>query len=160
MAANLTLEDPPFKNALTSSKADPTMSGPWQTWFSIALLPRVQTAAPSLVTETLTAQAASIGTTVLIPLASGFYRVNWYARITTPATSSSSLTVGFTSTDNTVPVTQTGAALTGNLTSTTGSGVFLMNCDASTPLTYTTTYASVGATAMEFSLTLVVEGLV
>jgi hypothetical protein len=156
---NLTIEPPPFKNPLTTSPTNPTMAGPWMDWIQIALLPRVENAAPSLVTAELTAQAASIGTTVLIPTASGVYRVNWYARITQAATTSSSLLLTMAGTDGTVPVAQSTAAITGNTAATAASGMFLVQCDASSPLTYATTYASVGGTAMQYLLTIIVEGL-
>ena len=50
-----------------------------------------------------------------------------------------------------------GAALTGNTTSTVQSGTVSLQVDASTNITYTTTYASSGATAMVYGLWMTVE---
>jgi hypothetical protein len=155
----LEIEPMPSKNDLIYGKDSLAMSGPWQRWFQVALLPRVQNAAPGLVTVQLTAQGASIGTTSLIALATGVYRINYYVRVTRAATTSSSISVSITGTDGGGVCTQTSAALTGNLVTSTQSGFFLATCDASTPLSYSTTYASVGGTSMQYLLTLVVEGL-
>lgn len=155
----LTIEPFPAKNDLVQSKDDLSMSSSWQRWLLLALVPRVQQAAPSLVTVKLASQSASIGTTALVPLASGTYRLNWYMRIVQAATTSSSFTLSALATDGAVNVTQSGTAATGNTTGTIQSGMLLVRSDASTPLSYAVTYASVGGTPMKFDLTLILEGL-
>jgi hypothetical protein len=119
-------------------------------------------AAPArLRTVTLTEQAAAIGLTS-IPVgtvSAGLYRINWYARVTRPATTSSSLTVTFGWTESGQNVTLSSAALTGNTTTTVQSGIVLLRIDAGTPITYSTAYASSGGTSMAYRLDLVVEQL-
>lgn len=131
----------------------------WAIWFQQSLIARAEGAAQMLRSVPLTAQAASIGATP-VPIASvqpGLYRVSWYLRITTPATVSSSVSVTLGWTDGSVNCTRTGAAVTGNTTSTTQSGTELLRLDAATALTYATTYATVGATPMQYRLDLTVE---
>lgn len=107
----------------------------------------------------LTGQAASIGTTGL-PLPSvsrGLYRVSYYARITTPASTSSSLEVTLSWTDGSIALSQTFAAITGNTTATSQSGTLFVRSDAAAPLSYATTYSSSGATPMQYRLDITVE---
>jgi hypothetical protein len=107
------------------------------------------------------AGAAAIATTSLpVPsLVPGLYRVSYYARITQPATTSSSLIVTIGHTDDGESCVQAGPAITGNTAATVQSGTFLMRIDGSTAITYATTYASVGGTPMTYSLEIVVEAL-
>ena len=130
----------------------------WLNWFT-SLQQDVQAAAARLKTVSLTAQAASLAATP-IPvgvLKSGLYRVGYMARITTAASTSSSLTVAIGFTTGGVSCSLSGVALTGNTTSTVQSGTYLVLVDGASPVTYTTTYASVGATAMAYSLSVVLE---
>lgn len=90
---------------------------------------------------------------------SGVYRLSWYARITQAATTSSSLTVSFGWTQNGVGLPGSGAALTANATTATQSGNAVVRSDAATTLTYSTTYVSVGATSMQYALTIFAEYL-
>lgn len=130
----------------------------WVDWMT-ALTIRLDSNATALNTVELTAQQASIGTTT-IPLdilSAGLYRITYYARITVPGTTSSSLTVTLGWTDHSVSCSTSGAALTGNTVSTVQGGTIMVRNDSASPLTYATTYASVGATAMQYSLDLLVE---
>lgn len=110
-----------------------------------------------LVTVSLTGQAASIGATALDlgSLSAGLYEVKYYARITRAATASSSLTVTFAWTDGGTSPSYSGAAITGNTTTTVQSGAIVLRVDSASPITYATTYASVGATTMQHSLYIV-----
>jgi len=110
----------------------------------------------------VTGQTASISTTPIVTgsLATGLYRVTWYARVTTPATTgaaTSSLTVTAGWTDGGVTCTYSGAAMTGNTTGTVQSQTLMVNVDAATPVTYATTYASNTAGQMVYKLSLVLE---
>lgn len=107
----------------------------------------------------LTDEAATIGATAIptASLAPGLYRVSYAARISTAATTSSSLTVSLSWTASSVTQSISGAAMTGNTTATFQSGSVLIKVDANTPVTYATTYASVGATAMTYDLSIVLE---
>ena len=90
-------------------------------------------------------------------LAAGLYRVSYYATIVRSATSSSSLTVTLDFTDRSVSKSISGAAITSNLTSAAQSGSFLIRIEKNSPVRYSTTYASVGATTMAFDLCVTLE---
>lgn len=110
----------------------------------------------------LTGQGAAIATTSIPTdgdLSAGLYRVTWYARITTAAGVSSSLTVSFGWTDGAISQTHSGAAITGNTTTTFQSGTLLLRTDAASPITYATTYASNAAGVMRYSLYITLERL-
>ena len=109
----------------------------------------------------MTLQEASIGSTSVYSSAipAGLYRLAYYTRITRAATTSSSLTIAFGWTDGGVSQTFTGAAITGNTTTTYQQATVTFRADGNTPITYSTTYASVGATSMQHSLLIVLEQL-
>lgn len=157
------LEPAPFDNPITEQ--DGAMTEPWINWFDLALSPRVTSSAPAIVSVTLPAPgnpplAASIGTTALIALAAeGLYRVSVFCRVSQAASVSSSILVTISGTDDTVPYTQSTTAQTGNLTTSLSNGVFLVRADSNTPISYATTYASVG-TAMNYVLEVIAEQLV
>lgn len=105
----------------------------------------------------LTAQAASVSATGLAPVQfSGVYRLSYYVRVTRAATTTSSIAITFGFTD-TLAQTVSSAALTGNTTTTWGTGTYLVWIDGGTTPTYATTYASTGATSMQYKLSVVVE---
>jgi len=107
----------------------------------------------------LTAQAAAVSSTA-IPIQTVYtalYRVSYYARITQAATTNSSLTVTVGWTESSVALSDSGAAITGNTTTTVQSGSFLLLTDGGSDITYSTAYSSTGATAMQYRLRLVVE---
>ncbi len=110
------------------------------------------------------AQGASLSATTLDTgtLEPGVYRVSYSARVTTAATTSSSLTVTITWTDGNVTQTQAGAAMTGNTTATQQNGTFLIHNGQNTlasnsVVKYATTYASSGGTSMVYALYVLVE---
>ena len=111
----------------------------------------------------LTGQVASIATTpVAMPdLTTGTYRISVYARITTAAVTSSSLSVTISWTDGGIACSKTfAAAMTGNTTATTGEPfVLIVDIDANAAISYATTYASNGAGEMAYKLTIIVEKL-
>ena len=118
---------------------------------------------------TLTAQAASIGTTSVIGTApAGLYNVCWIQQITQAATVSSSLltTIGWNngSAKTTALFSLNGGALqliadTTNVLNSTGGNCVQVFSIAGQPITYSTTYASVGATPMQYALYITVERL-
>jgi hypothetical protein len=144
---------PPIKSAISDRQG--FLTDEWVNWFS-DYVPRLDKAPSRLATVTRTGQSASLAITPFTSgtLAGGLYRVDWYARITTAATTNSSLTVTVLSTESGVSLTQSGAAMTGNTTTTVQSGSALLLIDAGTPISYSTTYASTGATSMAYRLTL------
>jgi hypothetical protein len=127
--------------------------------WTTALAGDVDASAARISTVEVEDQSASIGATA-IPvgaLAAGYYRVTTFARIVRAATTSSSLIVAVQFTDAAVTCTHTGAAVTGNTTGTVQSLSWLVRIDQGTPVTYTTTYASVGGTSMQYDLAIIVE---
>jgi len=135
------------------------LTQPWQIWFrtvtdAINIAPQVQTS----VTGTPT--GASIASTALLADtgSAGVFRVSWFLRVTQAATTSSSVAVTVAFTDG-VALTVSGAAVTGNTTSTIQQQSVIVRCDAASPLSYSTTYSSVGATPMQYALSVCVERL-
>lgn len=126
-------------------------------------------------TVDLTAQTAAKTTTTLyaVPAAgAGQYRVSWNAKVTTAAGVSSTLgplTIVYTDPDGIVQ-TITAAAQssagaietsdTGNTTTTVMLGVpMMLNCKASTNITYAFAYASNAANVMAYNLHIKVEAM-
>jgi hypothetical protein len=132
------------------------LTEPWVDWFR-HLTGAIDDAPQHLNTVTLTTQAASIGATDMSDgaIAAGLYRVTYYARITQAATTSSSLTVTLGWTDGGAGPGFSGAAMTGNTTTTVQSETFMLRTDARAAINYSTTYASVGATPMQYRLDIV-----
>jgi hypothetical protein len=133
---------------------------------------------PSEVAKTdLTAQNAALGPNLLlIAPAAGMYRVSYVAKLTTPATTSSTLggangfQIIYTDADDSVVVTtpawwgggNNGAAPTSaalNTTQTQISGDFIVNAKAATNIQYQIGYTSSGATPMQYNLHIKLEAL-
>jgi hypothetical protein len=108
---------------------------------------------------TLAAQSATIGATALLPDtgSAGLFRVSWFLRVTQAATTSSSVAVTIGFTEGSVALTTSGAALTGNTTTTFQQGTLMLACDANSSITYAASYSSVGATSMQYGLAVIVE---
>lgn len=133
---------------------------PWIDWLT-ALTTRVETTPNNVETVELNTQMSSIGTTPL-PMdnfGAGLYRITYYARITRAGTVSSSLTVALGWTDGAVNCGYTGPALTTNTVNSVQGHTIMVRSDSPPVLTYATTYASVGATPMQYSLDIVAEVL-
>lgn len=121
----------------------------------------------------LTAQGAAISTTTLFtPAATGFYRINIYAKVTRAATTSSTLgavTIGYTDGSDSVAqtivaglMTQLGAIATTNTGNTTASkllGSIVIFALTGVAVTFAVAYVSSGATTMQFESHLVAEAL-
>lgn len=134
-----------------------TVSRAWGNFF-LNLLTQSDATARTVASASLTAQSASIGTTALLPTAaSGLYRVSWRFRLSTAAAVNSSLLITITSTDNAVACSQVTTAYVGNVTNAPQSGEFLVQADPATPISYATTYVSVGVPAMVYEIQLVAE---
>lgn len=111
-----------------------------------------------LSTVSLTAQTGSIAAT---PFGtgttnSGLYIVWYQFHITTAAAVSSSLSVTLSWTQNGSALSKAFTAVTTNTTATTDSQSYMILSDAAAPITYATTYASVGAPAMAYEIYLLV----
>jgi hypothetical protein len=138
-----------------------TMGKDFGNWMFTSLVQQIANAPTVYPSVTLTAQSASIGTTPIpLPsLATGTYRVTTYARITTADAVSSSLTITITWTDGAIACSLSGAAMTGNTTSTVQSNTALVQIDAATPISYSVTYASNTPAAMKYKLIVLVEAV-
>lgn len=112
-------------------------------------------------TVALEGQAAAVAPTdVPMPeTQAGLYRASYSLRVTQAATTSSStaLTVAWTS--GGVSCSSNSAAVTGNTTASETNGVIVMDVDGGTAVVYSLTYASVGATSMQYALDLRLEEL-
>ena len=125
-----------------------------------ALTPRIPLP-PKILAMSAALAPASLAITPLPlgELPAGIWRVSYHARVTTPASVSSSLEVTISWTDGGVSQSATGAAMTGNLTTTVGFGTLPIRIDADTPVSVATIYASTGAQAMIYRLDVVLESL-
>ncbi len=126
-------------------------------------------------TVDLTAQTAAVGTTTLyaVPASgAGQYRLNWNAKVTTAGSVSSTLgalTIVYTDPDGVVQTITAGAQIaagtiattsTANTTATVLLGLpMLLNCKASTNVTYAFAYAANAAASMAYNLHLKFEAL-
>ena len=154
----------PFLNNVPIPHFDPIvqptrfLTEVWERWFD-QLQIILEAAAVRVGGVSVSAQGASIAATDFSDgaLDAGLYRISYYARITQAATVSSSLIIGFDWTDGGVSQSFTGAAITGNTTATSQSGSVLIHVDALSPVRYSTTYASVGATSMQYDLYITLE---
>lgn len=117
---------------------------------------------PTLITKvSLTGQGAAIAATDLSggSQSTGLFRITYYARITTAAGVSSSLTVTIGWTETGSALTLSGTAMTGNTTTTTQSGTVMVYADSATPITYATAYASNAAGVMRYRLSVILENI-
>lgn len=132
----------------------------WQVWLR-NLTTLVNDAPSRIQTVSLSAQTTSIGATSIpsTTLTKGLYRVTWYMRIAVAATTSSSLTLTLGWIDDGVTMSLSGAALTGNTTTTHQTGTALVAVDNASPVTYATTYVTAGATPMQYTLDLTLEAV-
>lgn len=146
------------KNVLID-KATGLMSDVWVRWFQ-TVIAAVNASGQQISAPSLTAQSSAITVTAfpIRPVAAGRYRVTLYARITTPASVSSSLDVTIGWTDGGVACSQDFGAITGNTTVTTASETFTFRADQGSQVTYATAYVSSG-TPMAYALDLVLEAL-
>jgi len=147
----------PARDALTYTNRN-LITRSWQVWLR-NLTTQVNDAPSRIQTVSLSAQSASIGATSIpsTTLTTGLYRVTWYTRIAVAATTSSSLTLTLNWIDDAVTMSLSGAALTGNTITTSQTGTALLAVDNASPVTYATTYVSVGATPMQYTLDLTLE---
>lgn len=119
----------------------------------------------------ITAKAAAItATTLLTPSVTGLYLISAYLKVTTAATTSSTLGgITITYTDGTDSVaqsqvmalqTQAGAIATtntGNTTASKLSGILVIYAKTGVAIQYAIAYASSGSTAMQYEAHLAIE---
>lgn len=125
------------------------------------LVLRVTRTPERVVRTSLTGQAASIAATALsiLSVVRGLYRVAVYVRVTTPAGTSSSVTVTIAWTDGGVACSHSFSAVTGNLETSVGGGEIIIRADEDSEITYAVVYSSSGTPAMAYRLDLSCEAL-
>ena len=118
----------------------------------------------ALATVNLTTQsAAQAATTLYTPASDGLFTITYYAKVTTAATTSSTLgvfSVISTDTDSNVVTTVGQSSQQNSLTAGFISGSITVYAKASTAIQYSLGYASSGATAMQYELHVVVAGTI
>ena len=160
----------PFPFTVPVVQLDPQSGKPLPGWamskdlaiyFQTSVIQAIGNAPQFYPAVSLTAQNASLGTTPIpLPsLATGLYRLTYYARITTVDAVNSSLTVTLSWTDGAVACSLSGAAMTGNTTATVQSSTAMIQIDAASPISYATTYASNTPGAMKYKLLILVEAV-
>lgn len=115
---------------------------------------QVSAGAQVIAESNLAAQSASLAATDLSngTLAAGLYSLSYCLTVTRPATTSSSIAVAFDWISNGVTLSEAPAAVTGNTVTSRQSGTVIIRIDGASPVRYSTTYASVGATSMQYQL--------
>lgn len=147
----------PIRNRVVDTDRKVTIE--WDTWFRDQLAS--VNAAPFTVAhvfESSLSAAVSAEVIYQTPIRiEAVYHVSYTMRVITPGTVSSSLafTLGWTA--GAATQSEARVAVTGNATTTQQSGIFVIRADARSNITYTTTYASVGATSMAYTLDVLVE---
>lgn len=149
----VTVAPAPIRDDVLSIREPRKLSLTWIQWMT-GIYTALRAAVRNISSASLETQSASIASTALqVPsLPQGLYQVSYAVRVTRAATVSSSIQVTITWVDNGVTCSQSGVALTGNTTSTQQSGFLLIQADSGSSVSYSTTYASVGATAMQYQL--------
>lgn len=149
--------DIPYETPIVEGDTRP-IAQPWYLWL-FEVIKRIVATPQILKVASLTSQAAAISATAIAIGGAGLYRVTWVVRVTQAATSSSGVTITIGNSDDGVPLTQSGAALTGNVVGAIQSGSALVRSDAAAPVTYAAAYASIGAQVMRFKLDVTCERL-
>lgn len=154
---SFTSAPPPTKDPIADAARK--ITAPWLEYLT-SLTQTLDRSPSRAETVTRTGLTASIGTTPIpsAALSSGLYRISVYGRITRAATTSSSLTVTISWTEDGISLSESYSAVTGNTTTTVLTGPpKLLKIDANSPVSYSTTYASVGGTTMIYELSIVLE---
>ena len=126
----------------------------------LRLLANAASAASQFVANVaLSGQSAAVPSTDAATLPGGLYRIGYNLTISQAATSSSSAQPTISWTNNSVSCSQVFAAVTGNTTASQSSDQIVVSVDANTPVSYSISYASSGATPMLYSFNLFIEDL-
>lgn len=158
LQTDMAVPTPLSMTLVKASKSLPSkISIVWSTWLR-ALVLAVDSSSQVQGRSPLTAQVAAIPATAIATqsLSAGLYRLSWYARITTPASISSILTLTFSWVDGGVACSFSGSAINGNLTTSLQSGTIFIRVDPGTLVNYAASYTSVG-TAMAYALDVILE---
>ncbi len=149
-----------FDWMLAMRERQPLMSDGFARWLA-NVRNGVNRATPLIGTVSLSAQIATVAATAIPTptLTTGRYKITAYLRITRAATTNSSITLTIAWTDGGVACSQAFAAVTGNTTGTIQTNTMLVLADTATTITYTLTYASTGATSMQYLAEIALESV-
>lgn len=127
----------------------------WRIWLR-DLLGVINTNTNKLASVSLDGQTASIVSTPFAAgsLSPGQYQVNAFTHVTAVDPVSSSLSVQVSFTHDTTVLQQTSVAMTGNLVTSNQGTPFVIDIDAGTSVSWSTTYASNTPGAMAYSIAL------
>jgi hypothetical protein len=129
---------------------------PWTEWFS-AVTSAFNGVSRRVASGAWTTHGASIAASTLAEkLEAGVYHLGVCLVLSRAASVSSSISVPISWTSGGIARTLT-ALITSNLTSTLQSQYIVIRVDADSSVTYTATYASSGATTMQYALDIVLE---
>lgn len=151
----------PIAEAKTTNPLRGFITFSWIQWLT-SIAQSISLTATAVGGANISDQSASVPATDLASsvLSAGLYEVKWYARITQAATVSSSLTVTIDWTEDGGAQSYTAPAITGNTTTTKQPDIQLfLPIDGASPVRYTLTYASVGATPMKFKFAAVLSAV-
>lgn len=143
-------------------KHDGIISALWYTWFWQELIARVNQSAQQV--GTVVSQqglSASQPTTPITtgPLAAGRYLVSVHQKVRQAAGVSSAIATAIGYTNNGVACAQSVPSDATNTPASVKSGVFMLVIDQDSPITWATTYASVGAPAMSYDIDVAIQAL-
>jgi hypothetical protein len=133
----------PFGEAIAADQTR-LVTPRWRRWF-LNLRSAVDLSQRSIVVPPQTDQSATLPVTDMDngALSAGLYSVSWYLAVTIADGVSSSAQVAIAWVDNGNNKSYTGAAMTGNTTSTVQvNEAITIYSDAASPITYSVTYAS------------------
>lgn len=147
----------PVNDAISGKKGNITDS--WTRYFQWLVTRLMRAPVVESPVINLAQQGASIATTSLPTVQyTGIYRICQFIHITRAATTSSSVQLVVTWTSDGTTLTQTYPAVTGNATTSFGSGNLLeVYIDGGTTPTYEVVYASVGATSAQYRVCITME---
>lgn len=141
----------------------------WRNWFrdlrgrvlelpTSDVTPVLATTPTVVVRQSRVDQAAAIpNVPVFTAPTADLYRVTWHVHTTRPATVSSGWSFWLRWTDAGAACAFATATFTGNALTDKDTASWMVHVDAGTAILIETTYASVGATAMQYRLDVVVE---
>lgn len=154
--------DPVPQSAAIEEGGSKTIAGIWFRWLSQLV---ARSTISILRVATLvhrTGSSASISaSTLFLPSQDGDFRISYYAQVTTPATTSSALTITIGWKNGGIAQSKTfaPASLTGNTTASNDGDGLMIRADSGQAVTYATGYTSVGGTPMSYALDVFAESL-
>lgn len=160
---SLILAPPPLQTPIVETDRRPgsvlgAMTRVFADWLTQNVLNRINQASYALTSISLTGQNTSIGVTALVPVAAaGRYRISIHTRVTTAAGVGSALGTTISYTNGGVACTQDATGMASNTISLPISSTLELVVDASTAISYSTTYNSNPAGQMVYAIDILCE---